>query len=154
MNVLILGSTRVSNELGAGNSDRARHAMSVTLKLTLLLALVVVSALSFGHNLWAASFSDSPLIIAKFASMTPLLVASLLCDFVQGILSGMLSSPTLIFNFKWPYDSFFDWILRFTFVFNYLFIQINSLLIRIKIPKDYISLFIIIWLINKLPIII
>ena len=46
-------STRVSNELGAGNPDRARSAMNVTLKLTVALALCVVVALSFGHNLWA-----------------------------------------------------------------------------------------------------
>ncbi|EYU26372.1 hypothetical protein ABFS82_08G186900 [Erythranthe guttata] len=82
-------STRVSNELGAGNPDRAKHAMWVTLKLTVLLALLVVSGLSFGHNLWAGSFSDSPVIIEAFASMTPFLVASISCDFVQGILSGV-----------------------------------------------------------------
>lgn len=79
----------MSNELGAGNPDRAKHAMGVTLKLTVLLAVIVVAGLSFGHNLWAGSFSDSPVIISAFASMTPLLVASISCDFVQGILSGL-----------------------------------------------------------------
>ncbi|KAI3457446.1 hypothetical protein Pfo_014109 [Paulownia fortunei] len=82
-------STRVSNELGAGNPNQARRAMAVTLKLTVLLALCVVLALSFGHNLWASTFSDSPVIINAFASMTPLLVVSISCDFVQGILSGV-----------------------------------------------------------------
>ncbi|XP_011098287.1 protein DETOXIFICATION 18-like [Sesamum indicum] len=82
-------STRVSNELGAGNSNQAKRAMAVTLKLTVFLAVLVVLALSLGHNLWAGSFSDSPVIIDAFASMTPLLVASILCDFVQGILSGV-----------------------------------------------------------------
>ncbi|KAG8364917.1 hypothetical protein BUALT_Bualt18G0048600 [Buddleja alternifolia] len=82
-------STRVSNELGAGNPNRARRAMAVTLKLTILLALCVVLALFFGHNLWASLFSDSPVIINAFATMTPLLVLSILCDFVQGILSGV-----------------------------------------------------------------
>ncbi|KAL3630012.1 Protein DETOXIFICATION 18 [Castilleja foliolosa] len=82
-------STRVSNELGAGNPDRARRAMAVTLKLTVLLALCVVIVLSFGHNLWARSFSDSPVIIKAYASLTPLLVLSISCDFVQGILSGV-----------------------------------------------------------------
>ncbi|KAL3652570.1 hypothetical protein CASFOL_002251 [Castilleja foliolosa] len=56
-------STRVSNELGAGKPDRARRAMGVTLKLTVVLAVCVVLALSFGHNLWASSFSDNPVII-------------------------------------------------------------------------------------------
>ncbi|PIN03768.1 putative membrane protein, predicted efflux pump [Handroanthus impetiginosus] len=82
-------STRVSNELGAGYPDRARHAMGVTLKLTVILAAIVVVTLYLGHNLWAGSFSDSPVIINAFASMTPLLVVSILCDFVQGILSGV-----------------------------------------------------------------
>ncbi|PIN00539.1 putative membrane protein, predicted efflux pump [Handroanthus impetiginosus] len=82
-------STRVSNELGAGYPDRARHAMGVTLKLTVILAAIVVVSLFLGHNLWAGSFSDSPVIIYAFASMTPLLVVSILCDFVQGILSGV-----------------------------------------------------------------
>ncbi|KAL6529714.1 hypothetical protein OROGR_015337 [Orobanche gracilis] len=81
-------STRVSNELGAGNPDRARRAMAVTLKLTDLLALSVVFGLSFGHNLWASIFSGSPIIIKAYASMTPLVVVSISCDFVQGILSG------------------------------------------------------------------
>ncbi|KAL6554232.1 Protein DETOXIFICATION 18 [Orobanche minor] len=82
-------STRVSNELGAGNPDRARRAMAVTLKLTVLLALCVIFGLSLGHNLWASSFSGSPVIIKAYASMTPLLVVSISCDFVQGILSGV-----------------------------------------------------------------
>ncbi|CAA0808536.1 MATE efflux family protein LAL5 [Striga hermonthica] len=86
---LIAMCTRVSNELGAGYPDRAKRAMAVTLKLTFLLALCVVLALSLGHNLWAHSFSNSPIIIEAYASMTPFLVLSILCDFVQGILSGV-----------------------------------------------------------------
>ncbi|KAK4487226.1 hypothetical protein RD792_006546 [Penstemon davidsonii] len=82
-------STRVSNELGAGNPEKARKAMTVTLKLTVVLAIFVVTALGFGHNLWASSFSDSPVIINAYASMTPLLVLSISVDFVQAILSGV-----------------------------------------------------------------
>lgn len=81
----------MSNELGAGNPERARHAMGVTLKLTVVFAVATVSALAFGHNLWASSFSNSPVIIDAFASMTPFLVISILCDFIQGILSGPCS---------------------------------------------------------------
>nr|XP_016511301.1 PREDICTED: protein DETOXIFICATION 18-like isoform X1 [Nicotiana tabacum] len=81
-------STRVANELGAGNTDRAKNAM-VTLKLSILLAIVVDIALGFGHNAWAGLFSDSTEIIHKFASMTPLLLISFVFDFIQGILSGV-----------------------------------------------------------------
>lgn len=82
------GSTRVSNELGAGYPDRAKSAMFVSLKLSGFLAIIVVLALGFGHDLWARSFSDSQEIRNSFASMTPLLALSIILDSFQGVLSG------------------------------------------------------------------
>ncbi|KAJ7948669.1 Protein DETOXIFICATION [Quillaja saponaria] len=82
-------STRVSNELGAGHSNQAKKAMAVNVKLSLLLAFVVVLALALGHSIWAQLFSDSPAIIEKFASMTPFLAISIIADSVQGVLSGV-----------------------------------------------------------------
>lgn len=85
---VMLHSTRVSNELGADRPDKAKSAMIVTLKLCGLLALIIILALAFGHNIWAGLFSDSPVIINSFASMTPLLAISIAVDSFQGILSG------------------------------------------------------------------
>ncbi|XP_010060599.2 protein DETOXIFICATION 18 isoform X1 [Eucalyptus grandis] len=82
-------STRVSNELGADNTDRAKNAMAVTLKLSILLAVAFVLALAFGHSVWAGLFSDSSSIITEFGSMTPLLAISITLDSVQGVLSGV-----------------------------------------------------------------
>ncbi|KAK0600388.1 hypothetical protein LWI29_014469 [Acer saccharum] len=82
-------STRVSNEFGAGNIDKAKIAMAVSLKLTVLLALIVVSTLAFGHNIWAGFFSDSREIIKEFASLTPFLAISIAFDSVQNVLSGV-----------------------------------------------------------------
>lgn len=82
-------STRVSNELGAGHPDKAKSAMLVSLKLSGLLAVLVVVGLGFGHGLWARSFSDSSEIINSFASMTPLLALSIMLDALQGVLSGV-----------------------------------------------------------------
>ncbi|KAI3755772.1 hypothetical protein L1987_55578 [Smallanthus sonchifolius] len=82
-------STRVSNELGARNPERAKHAMVVTLKLSVIIALAIVLVLGFGHDIWAGLFSDSPVIINEFASMTPLLLISIMVDSVQGVLSGV-----------------------------------------------------------------
>ncbi|KAF8024083.1 hypothetical protein BT93_F1327 [Corymbia citriodora subsp. variegata] len=82
-------STRVSNELGSGNTDRVKNAMAVMLKLSILLAVAFVLALAFGHNVWAGLFSDSSSIIAEFGSMTPLLAISITLDSVRGILSGV-----------------------------------------------------------------
>ncbi|KAK8620431.1 hypothetical protein V6N13_066909 [Hibiscus sabdariffa] len=81
-------STRVSNELGAGNPNKAKHAMTVTLKLSVLLALAVALMLAFGHGIWAGFFSNSHSIIKKFAGMTPLLIVSIAIDAIQGVLSG------------------------------------------------------------------
>ncbi|XWS11011.1 hypothetical protein CRYUN_Cryun38cG0047100 [Craigia yunnanensis] len=82
-------STRVANELGAGNPKRAKSAMVVTLKLSIILTLAVVLALAFGHNVWAGFFSDSALIVKQFGSMIPLLVISITIDSFQGILSAV-----------------------------------------------------------------
>ena len=62
--------------------------MAVTLKISICVALVVVLLLALCHNIWASFFSDSTVIIKDFAYMTPLLVASILLDSAQGVLSG------------------------------------------------------------------
>nr|XP_043630253.1 protein DETOXIFICATION 19-like [Erigeron canadensis] len=82
-------STRVSTELGAKNINRAKKAMGESLKLSIILALAVVLALGFGHHIWAGFFSNSQVIINEYASMTPLLVISIIVDSVQGVLSGV-----------------------------------------------------------------
>jgi MATE family multidrug resistance protein len=87
----------VSNELGAGNANRAKNAMSVSVKFSLLLAFTVVLALALGHNIWASCFSNSSEIIKEFASMTPLLAISIFIDAVQGVLSGQKQSIFCLF---------------------------------------------------------
>lgn len=82
-------STRVSNEIGAGNIEKAKNAVAVTLKLSILLALTFVLLLAFGHNIWASFFSTSHVIIREFAYMTPLLTGSIILDSAQGVLSGV-----------------------------------------------------------------
>lgn len=79
----------MSNELGAKNIDKAKEAMAVTIKLSVILALVIVLALGFGHNIWAGFFSNSRVIINQFASMTPFLMISITVDSIQGVLSGL-----------------------------------------------------------------
>ena len=88
----------MSNELGAGNPNRAKSAMAVTLKLSFLLALTVDLALGLGHHIWAGFFSDSHEIIQEFASMTPLLTISIIVDSIQGVLSG--KNPQLFLFYK------------------------------------------------------
>lgn len=82
-------STRVSNELGAGNIDKAKKAVKVTLMLSILLGVTFLLLLGIGHNLWAGLFSNSNTVISAFASMTPLLIGSVVLDSTQGVLSGV-----------------------------------------------------------------
>ncbi|CAN6183478.1 unnamed protein product [Urochloa humidicola] len=82
-------STRVSNEIGAGNVDRAKNAVSVTLKLSVFLALTFVLLLASGHTLWARLFSGSATIVSEFAAITPLMTVSIVLDSAQGVLSGV-----------------------------------------------------------------
>ncbi|KAL5714074.1 hypothetical protein ACHQM5_016083 [Ranunculus cassubicifolius] len=82
-------STRVSNELGAGNVERAKNAITVILKLSILVVFVVISLLLFGHNIWASTFSDNSVIKKDFASLAPFLAISILFDTIQGVLSGV-----------------------------------------------------------------
>ncbi|XP_043691856.1 protein DETOXIFICATION 18-like [Telopea speciosissima] len=82
-------STRVSNEIGAGNINHAKKAMIVTAKLSVILALTISLSLIVAHNLWASLFSNSSLLKDEFASITPLLAISMLLDSAQGILSGV-----------------------------------------------------------------
>ncbi|TVU13186.1 hypothetical protein EJB05_40718, partial [Eragrostis curvula] len=82
-------STRVSNELGAGNINNAKKALTVSLSLSLLLAVAFLLLLGLGHDLWASLFSNSETVVSAFASMTPLLIGSVVLDSTQGVLSGV-----------------------------------------------------------------
>ncbi|KAK4285933.1 hypothetical protein QN277_002558 [Acacia crassicarpa] len=82
-------STRVANELGADRPEKAKHAMGVALKLSILLSLCIIVPLLLGHGIWIQLFSSSSVIKQEFASMAPLLAISILLDCVQGILSAV-----------------------------------------------------------------
>jgi MATE family multidrug resistance protein len=86
---IIASSTRVSNEIGAGNVERAKNAVSVTMKLSVFLAVTFVLLLAFGHGLWARLFSGSATIVSAFGAITPLMVVSIVLDSAQGVLSGV-----------------------------------------------------------------
>ncbi|CAD6227091.1 unnamed protein product [Miscanthus lutarioriparius] len=82
-------STRVSNELGARNIANAKKALTVSLALSLMLGVVFLLLLGLGHELWARLFSSSKAVVSAFASMTPLLIGSVVLDSTQGVLSGV-----------------------------------------------------------------
>ncbi|XP_010488420.1 PREDICTED: protein DETOXIFICATION 19-like [Camelina sativa] len=87
--VSAVASTRVSNELGAGNVKGAKNATYVSIKLSLFLALGVVIALLVCHDGWVELFSNSLEIKEEFASLRFFLAASITFDSIPGVLSGV-----------------------------------------------------------------
>jgi MATE family multidrug resistance protein len=79
----------VSNELGARNIGKAKKALTVSLALSLMLGVAFLLLLGLGHDLWVRLFSSSQAVASAFASMTPLLIGSVVLDSTQGVLSGV-----------------------------------------------------------------
>ncbi|KAL6883789.1 hypothetical protein ACP4OV_011203 [Aristida adscensionis] len=81
-------STRVSNEIGAGNVGRAKSAVWVTMKVSLLLAAGFTLMLAFGHGPWVRLFTGSAAIASEFAAITPLVMVAVLL--AKGLWAGQM----------------------------------------------------------------
>lgn len=84
----------MSNELGTGNIGRDKNAMAVTIEISVILALIVVWAVAFGHDIWAGFFSNRRETIKKLASLTSFLAISITFHSVQGFLSDFCNCFT------------------------------------------------------------
>uniref|UniRef100_A0A9I9D378 Protein DETOXIFICATION 12-like n=1 Tax=Cucumis melo TaxID=3656 RepID=A0A9I9D378_CUCME len=83
------GSTRVSNELGAGNPQAARRATRVVLFLAILETLILSTTLFALRHIFGYTFSNEKDVVDYVASMAPLICISVLLDGIQGVLSGI-----------------------------------------------------------------
>ncbi|CAI5501120.1 unnamed protein product [Closterium sp. Naga37s-1] len=83
-------STRVANELGAGDEIAAQRAATVGVLWALFEATLVSSALLTVRSSWGCVFSTSPEVVAFVAAIMPLLVASVVTDAVNAVLSGIV----------------------------------------------------------------
>ncbi|XP_031500983.1 protein DETOXIFICATION 12-like [Nymphaea colorata] len=83
------GSTRVSNELGAGRPREAQLAVLVAIFLAALDAGIVVTTLSCTSYLLGRAYSSEKEVILYVAKMIPLLSLSSCMDALQGVLSGV-----------------------------------------------------------------
>ncbi|KAJ8773053.1 hypothetical protein K2173_028230 [Erythroxylum novogranatense] len=81
-------STRVSNELGAGNYSRARLAIYAVLVLAITEGILVGSVLIAIRNIWGLAFSNEAQVTKYVAAMLPLIAGSNLLDGLQCVLSG------------------------------------------------------------------
>ncbi|XVF71555.1 hypothetical protein PTKIN_Ptkin12aG0047500 [Pterospermum kingtungense] len=82
-------STRVSNELGAGNPKAARLSVIVAMVIAAIEPIIVAIALFSCRHIFGYLFSNEKQVVNYLAQMTPLLCISLLVDSLQAVLSGV-----------------------------------------------------------------
>ena len=84
----ILYSTRVSNELGAGNPEAARLAVWVVIIMAICEGLLIGSILILIRNVWGYAYSNEVEVVKYVAAMIPFVAASNFLDSLQCVLSG------------------------------------------------------------------
>ncbi|RVW87747.1 Protein detoxification 10 [Vitis vinifera] len=82
-------SNRVSNELGAGNSQAAQIAVWAVILLAVLDAVTVSTVLFSCRYVLAEAYSSDKQVVGYVAVMTPLICISIMMDSLQGVLSGL-----------------------------------------------------------------
>lgn len=87
---ICLYSTRVSNELGAGNPQAAHLAVHVVLVMAILEGIFVGLFMVLMRKMWGRAFSNEAEVIRYVAEMMPILAASNLIDGLQGVLSDLV----------------------------------------------------------------
>ncbi|KAB1205630.1 MATE efflux family protein 9 [Morella rubra] len=82
-------STRVSNELGAGNPHAARVALFAVLFLAVTEASVVSTTLLASRRVFGYTFSNEKEVVDYVTTMAPLVSLAVVVDSLQGVLSGV-----------------------------------------------------------------
>ena len=85
----MFSSTRVANELGAGNPWAARAVVSAALALTFSMAMLVACFLLLVRNVWGLVYSNEEEVIDNLKGLVPLLALSTTVDGMQAVLSGI-----------------------------------------------------------------
>ena len=88
-------STRVSNELGAGNAEGACLAVRVVFVIATIGGIVVGLVMMFIRNIWGYAYSNEVEVVRHVANIMPILATSNFLDGLQGVLSGFLYILTL-----------------------------------------------------------
>ncbi|VVB15709.1 unnamed protein product [Arabis nemorensis] len=82
-------STRVSNELGAGNPRVAKLAVGVVMSIAIIESIVIGSVMILIRNIWGLAYSSEPEVVTYVASMMPILALNNFLDSIQCVLSGV-----------------------------------------------------------------
>ncbi|KAE8077228.1 hypothetical protein FH972_015808 [Carpinus fangiana] len=81
-------STRVSNELGAGNPQGARVAVFAVLFLAVAETSIVSASILASRRVFGYTFSNEKEVVDYVTTMAPLVSLSIILDSIQGVLSG------------------------------------------------------------------
>lgn len=87
---LYMYSTRVSNELGAGQPQAAKMAARVVMFIALSSGLLIASTMILLRGFWGYMYSNEPEVVKYIAKMIPVLGISFFTDGLHGSLSGKL----------------------------------------------------------------
>ncbi|XP_057491579.1 protein DETOXIFICATION 3-like [Actinidia eriantha] len=82
-------STRVSNELGAGNPKAARTAVVAVMILAVTEMVVVGTGLFCSRYVLGYAYSNEKQVVNYIAAMTPLICLSIVTDSLQAVISGI-----------------------------------------------------------------
>ncbi|KAK2361661.1 protein DETOXIFICATION [Trifolium repens] len=82
-------STRVSNELGAGNSKAVRFSVFTATFLAVAEALIITAILFGCRNVLGYAYTHDSEVVHYVAVMTPFICASIFTDSLQAVLSGV-----------------------------------------------------------------
>ncbi|XBI06150.1 hypothetical protein VPH35_134200 [Triticum aestivum] len=84
-------STRVSNELGAGQPQAAKLATRVVVYIAFFLGLFLTLGMTLLCHVWGYMYSNEQEVVAYIAKMLPILGISFFIDGLHGSLSGVLT---------------------------------------------------------------
>ncbi|XP_076901566.1 protein DETOXIFICATION 14-like [Bidens hawaiensis] len=85
----VAASTRVSNELGAGNPKAAKMALLAISTLGALEVIIASAILFSTHSILGYAFTEERKVVNYVKDMTPLLCFTIFADTIQTILSGV-----------------------------------------------------------------
>ena len=84
----LIYSTRVSNELGAGNPEGARQAVRVVVFLAVTEAIIISTTLFALRRIVGYAYSNEKEVTNYVMEMVPLVCISVIMDSLQGVTSG------------------------------------------------------------------
>ncbi|PKA59708.1 MATE efflux family protein 9 [Apostasia shenzhenica] len=85
----VAASTRVSNELGAGNPEGAHLAVRVSISVVFVEAVIVSATLFALRQVVGYAYSNEKEVTDYVKEMVPLVSISIILDSIQGVLSGI-----------------------------------------------------------------